>query len=212
MSRKTAQTIVYPVYQGLYVNLTNRCSCACAFCIRQMASGVGSDGNGRPNVLWLDHEPSFEEVMAAFDCQDMSRFKEVVFCGYGEPTCAFDTLKRVAREVKRRYKLPIRINTNGQGCLINHRDICPELEGIVDTVSISLNAPAAETYQENVRSMYGTKAFGAMLDFAREAKRYVPLVVMTTVDTTISHEEEAACQKICDELGVRYRIRPFTQV
>ena len=207
MENKTSQTIVYPVYQGLYVNLTNRCSCGCTFCIRRKASGVGSDGNGASNVLWLDHEPDFTEVMAAFDEQDMSRYNEVVFCGYGEPTCAFDVLKQVAAEVKRRYHLPTRINTNGQGCLINKRDICPEFEGIIDTVSISLNAPTAEKYQENVRSEFGDQSFYAMLDFAREVRKYVPNVVMTTVDTTISHEEEAACQKICDELGVRYRIR-----
>lgn len=209
MSKTTAETIVYPVYNGLYVNLTNRCSCACDFCIRQKATGVGLDGNGDDNVLWLEHEPSFDEVMAAVDKQDMSRYKEVVFCGYGEPTCAFEVLKQVAAEVKRRYKLPVRINTNGQGNLINGRDICPELAGIVDTVSISLNAPTAKEYQAVVHSKFGEKAFDAMLDFAREAGEYVPNVVMTTVDTTITHEDEDACRKICGELGVRYRIRAF---
>ena len=141
MAKTKAETIVYPVHNGLYVNLTNRCSCACTFCIRQTADGVGQDGEGGENDLWLDHEPSFEEVMAAFDEQDMSRYEEVVFCGYGEPTCAFDMLKRVAAEVKRRYNLPVRVNTNGQGSLICGRDIAPEFEGIVDTVSISLNTP-----------------------------------------------------------------------
>lgn len=209
MSKTTAETIVYPVYKGLYVNLTNRCSCACDFCIRQMATGVGTDGNGDDNVLWLDHEPSFEEVMSAFDEQDMSLYEEVVFCGYGEPTCALEVLKQVAAEVKRRYQLPVRINTNGQGCLINERDICPELAGLVDTVSISLNAPTAQRYQAVVHSRFGEAAFDAMLDFAREVSAYVPNVVLTTVDTTISHEDEAQCQKICDELGVRYRIRAF---
>ena len=96
MAKTKAETIVYPVHNGLYVNLTNRCSCACTFCIRQTADGVGQDGEGGENNLWLDHEPSFEEVMAAFDEQDMSRYEEVVFCGFGEPTCAFDMLKRVA--------------------------------------------------------------------------------------------------------------------
>ena len=98
-----AETIVYPVHNGLYVNLTNRCSCACTFCIRQTATGVGKNGEGADNVLWLEHEPSFEEVMAAFDEQDMNAYREVVFCGFGEPTCAFETLKQVAAEVKRRY-------------------------------------------------------------------------------------------------------------
>lgn len=203
------QTIVYPVYNGLYVNLTNRCSCACTFCIRQTASGVGIDGNGGRNNLWLDHEPSCDEVIAAIEAQGMSRYQELVFCGYGEPTCAFDTLKQVAAEFKRRYRLPVRVNTNGQGSLINGRNIAPEFEGIVDTVSISLNTSSPERYQELVRSSFGEQAFPAMLEFAREVRRYVPNVVMSTVGTTITHEDEQRCQQICDELGVRYRIRTY---
>lgn len=160
-------------------------------------------------MLWLEHEPSFEEVMAAFDKQDMSAYEEVVFCGYGEPTCAFETLKQVAAEVKRRYDMPVRVNTNGQGSLINGRDIAPEFKGIVDTVSISLNTPNADEYHELVRSKFGDAAFQGMLDFAREVRKYVPNVIMTTVETTISHEDEAKCQAICDELGVRYRIRAW---
>lgn len=150
-----AETIVYPVHNGLYVNLTNRCSCACTFCIRQTATGVGKNGEGADNVLWLEHEPSFEEVMAAFDEQDMNAYEEVVFCGFGEPTCAFETLKQVAAEVKRRYDMPVRVNTNGQGSLINGRDIAPEFKGVVDTVSISLNTPNADEYHELVRSQFG---------------------------------------------------------
>lgn len=204
-----AETILYPVHNGLYVNLTNRCSCACTFCIRQSENGVGEDGEGGQNNLWLDHEPSFEEVMRAFDGQDMGRYEEVVFCGFGEPTCAFETLKQVAAEVKRRYDLPVRVNTNGQGSLINERDIAPEFAGIVDTVSISLNTPNAAEYHKLTRSKFGEKAFDAMLEFARAVNKYVPNVVMTTVETTISHEDEEKCQKICDDLGVRYRIRAW---
>ena len=83
------------------------------------------------------------------------------------------------------------------------------LAGIVDTVSISLNTPDAEKYQDIVRSRFGEQAFDGMLDFARKAKEYVPNVVMTTVETTITKSEEAQCQKICDDIGVRYRIRPY---
>lgn len=204
-----AETILYPVHNGLYVNLTNRCSCACTFCIRQSESGVGRNGEGGDNILWLEHEPTFEEVMDAFEAQDMSRFEEVVFCGFGEPTCAFDVLKRVAREVKRRYNLPVRVNTNGQGSLINERDIAPEFEGIVDVVSISLNTPNADEYRKLTRSKFGEAAYDAMLEFAREVHEYVPEVVMTTVETTISHEDEEKCKAICDDLGVRYRIRAW---
>lgn len=202
--KNKAMTILYEVHNGLYVNLTNRCSCACTFCVRQTDDSVG-----KSDTLWLEHEPTFEEVMAAFDDFDMSKYEELVFCGFGEPTEAFDTLKRVAAEAKRRWNIPVRVNTNGQGSLINERDIAPEFEGIVDTVSISLNTPNAEEYLKLTRSRYKEQAFPAMLEFAREVKKYVPNVVMSTVDTTITHEEEEQCQTLCNELGVTYRIRPW---
>lgn len=202
--KNKAMTILYEVHNGLYVNLTNRCSCACTFCVRQTDDSVG-----KSDTLWLEHEPTFEEVMAAFDDFDMSKYEELVFCGFGEPTEAFDTLKRVAAEAKRRWNTPVRVNTNGQGSLINERDIAPEFEGIVDTVSISLNTPNAEEYLKLTRSRYKEQAFPAMLEFAREVKKYVPNVVMSTVGTTITHEEEEQCQTLCNELGVTYRIRPW---
>ena len=149
--------------------------------------------------------------MAAFEAFDVERYREVVFCGYGEPTEAFDLLVRVARAVKKRYGKPIRVNTNGQGSLINGRDIAPELAGVVDSVSISLNSPDAARYQQIVRSRYGEGAFGGMLDFAREAARYVPEVTLTTVETTLTPEEEDRCRAICEELGVRYRIREWVE-
>ena len=203
------QTIVYPVYEGLYVNLTNRCSCACTFCIRQSASGVGLDGNGGANNRWLDHEPSFEEVMAAIEEQDMSRYRELVFCGYGEPTYALDVLKPVAAEVKRRYGLPVRVNTNGQGSLIHGRDIAPEFAGIVDTVSISLNASNAERYYELTRARFGVKSWEAMLIFAQHCQPYVPHVVLTVVDHVESEEEIAKCRAICEARGLTLRVRPY---
>lgn len=202
--KNKAMTILYEVHNGLYVNLTNRCSCACTFCVRQTDDSVG-----KSDTLWLEHEPTFEEVMAAFDDFDMSKYEELVFCGFGEPTEAFDTLKRVAAEAKRRWNIPVRVNTNGQGSLINERGIAPEFEGIVDTVSISLNTPNAEEYLKLTRSRYKEQAFPAMLEFAREVKKYVPNVVMSTVGTTITHEEEEQCQTLCNELGVTYRIRPW---
>ena len=132
-----------------------------------------------------------------------------MFCGFGEPTEAWDMLVRVARYVKEAFGLPTRVNTNGLGSLICGRDIAPEFEGIIDAVSISLNAPDAKTYQKIVRSSFGDKSFDTVMDFAREVKCYVPNVVMTTVETTISHEDEERCRAICEKLGVRYRIRAW---
>ena len=198
--------ILYKVHDNLYVNLTNRCPYSCTFCLRQTMDRIGESDR-----LWLEREPSAQEVIAEFDKFNMDDYNEVVFCGFGEPTEAFEVLKEVAAYVKKKYNKPIRINTNGVGNLINKRDIVPELKGIVDTVSISLNDPDKKKYAELVRSKFGEDSFDEMLSFAKECTKYVPNVVMTTVDTTISHEEEEQCRKICDEIGATYRIRPWEE-
>ncbi len=196
--------ILYKVHNNLYVNLTNKCPCACTFCLRQTKDRVGESAS-----LWLEREPSADEVKAEFSKFDMASFDEVVICGFGEPTEAFDVLKETAAFVKETYHMPVRVNTNGLGNLINGRNIAPELEGLVDTISISLNTPDAKRYQEIVKSKFGDQSFDAMLEFARECTKYVPNVVMSTVDTTITKTEEARCQEICDSIGVKYRIREF---
>ena len=199
-------TIVYSVHDGLYINLTNRCLCACTFCIRQSADSVhGSD------PLWLDHEPAVSEVIAALQNEDMTRYKEVVFCGYGEPTERLDALLEVAAFVKETYRLPVRINTNGLGNLIHQKDITPLLAGKIDVLSISLNSSDPHIYESTVRPRFGEKAYPALLEFARRAAQYVPRVVMTTVATTITREDEERCRALCAELGVTYRIRAFVE-
>ncbi len=197
-------TILYKVHNNLYVNLTNKCPCACTFCLRQTRDHMEDSG-----VLWLEKEPTVDEGIADFANFNMDDYDEVVFCGFGEPTERIDVLLEVAAYVKKTYNKPTRINTNGLGNLVNGRDITPELKGLIDTVSISLNTPNKERYYELTRSKFGIGSFDAMIDFAKEAVKYVPHVVMTTVATTITKEEEAECQRICDNIGVKYRIRPF---
>ncbi|NLL93141.1 MAG: TIGR04100 family radical SAM protein [Clostridiales bacterium] len=199
-----AMNIFYEYHNNLYVNLTNRCSSACTFCLRQTREEMDNSGS-----LWLEHEPSRDEAIDALEKFDVSKYNEIIFCGFGEPTERIDVLLEVAKYIKEKYNKPIRINTNGQGNLINKEDITPKLEGLIDTISISLNNPDPQKYQDIVRSQFGVAAFDAMIEFAREAKKYVPNVVMSTVDTTITHEEEAQCQKICDGIGVTYRIREW---
>ena len=201
---KKSMTILYKVHNNLYVNLTNRCSCACTFCLRQTR-----DHMEESDSLWLEHEPTVEEVKEEFKKFDMTKFDEVVFCGFGEPTERLDALLEVAKFVKETYQKPIRVNTNGQASLINKRDTAPEFKGLVDTISISLNTPNEQKYNELVRSIFGDKAYREMLDFVKEVKQYVPHVVLSTVDTTLTEEEEAQCAKICEDLGVTYRIRPW---
>lgn len=194
--------IVYPVGTGLYLNLTNRCPCACTFCIRQRNEKFYVQDS-----LWLEHEPTFEEVKAALCAQDLNAYTEFVFCGFGEPTEALDVLLETARFLKLQTDKPVRINTNGLGNLINKKDITPLFEGLIDAVSISLNSSDPKIYTECVRPKFGEESHAAMLEFAREVAKYVPSVTMTTVSSTITHEDEEACRKICESLCVKYRIR-----
>ena len=201
---KKSMTVLYEVHDNLYVNLTNKCPCACTFCLRQTR-----DHMEESDSLWLAHEPDLEEVIAAFQQFDMKKYRELVFCGFGEPTERLDLLLKVAAYAKEHFHIATRINTNGLGDLIHGKDITPSLEGLVDTLSISLNTPNKEKYHALVRSKFGECSYDAMLTFAKNSKQYVPNVVLTTVSTTLTSEEEQQCQKICDELGVTYRIRPW---
>lgn len=197
--------ILYKVHNNLYVNMTNKCPYSCTFCLRQTMDRIGESGR-----LWLEREPSVEEVCQEFSKWNLDDFQEVVFCGFGEPTEVWYRIKEVAAFVKKTYNnKPIRINTNGAGNLINGRDIAPEMKGLIDTVSISLNNPDAKKYHELVRSKFGDVTFDAMINFAKECVQEGLKVVMTTVDTTITHEEEDECRKICDKIGAVYRIRPW---
>ena len=198
------QTVLYEVHNNLYVNLTNRCPCACTFCLRQ-----NMDRMGKSDSLWLEHEPSVREVIAAFGEFDMSKYEELVYCGFGEPTEALPVLLKTAAYAKKTFGIRVRINTNGLGSLVNGKDIAPLFEGLVDTVSISLNTPDEKRYLELVRPKFGQPSFAAMLSFAEECVKYVPKVVLTTVDTTLTKEEEAECARICERIGAVYRIRAF---
>lgn len=197
-------TLLYEVYDNLYVNLTNRCPCACTFCLRQTRDEMNHSGS-----LWLEREPTVEEVEKEFDRFDSRKYKELVFCGFGEPTERLEDLIQIADYAKKEYHLPVRVNTNGLSDLINGRNTAPLFAGHVDTVSISLNTPDREEYARLTRSKFGEKAFDALLLFAQNVKKYVPRVILTTVATTISENEQDECRKICDRIGVSYRIRPF---
>ena len=199
-------TITYPVNKGLYINMTNRCPCNCTFCLRHNAEGVyGSDS------LWLDREPTVEEVCDSVDTWDLTQFEEVVFCGYGEPTERLEDLLLVAKYIKDKQDIKIRINTNGLADLIWQKQTAPQLEGLIDTVSISLNTPNKEDYLKVVRPKFGVGSYDAMLNFAKDCTAYVPNVVMTVVDVVTSKEEQEQCRRICENIGARLRVRPFEE-
>ena len=161
--------------------------------------------------LWLEEEPTVEDVIKEFQKYDLDDFHEVVFCGFGEPLERVEDVIQIAGILKHfRRDLPIRVNTNGLACLIHQRDVTPEFKGRIDTVSISLNAPDAKEYAALTRSRFGIESFQAMLDFAKSCLEYVPFVVMSVVDI-IGEEKIKKCQAICDDLGVTLRVRPFEE-
>ncbi|MBQ9767476.1 MAG: TIGR04100 family radical SAM protein [Lachnospiraceae bacterium] len=197
-------TITYPVKNGIYVNMTNRCPCACTFCLRRNGDGIfGSD------PLWLDREPTVQEVCESIDGWDFTKYEELVFCGYGEPTERLDDLLAVAKYVKEKYDVKIRINTNGLADLIWKEKTAHKLEGLIDTVSISLNATNRETYYNLVRPKFGMDSYDAMLAFTKDCVAYVPKVVMTVVDVVTTPEEQERCREICASVGAKLRVRPF---
>ena len=197
-------TILYKVHDNIYVNLTNKCPCACTFCLRQTRDKMEDS-----DVLWLEHEPSVDEVKEAFGKINLDEYNQVVFCGFGEPTERLDVLLEVAGWLKENYNKKIRVNTNGLSDLIYGKDTAPMFEGKADIISISLNTPSRERYYELTRSKFGIESFDKMLEFAKNVKHYVKEVVLTTVETTLTKEEEEQCRKICESLGVTYRIRPW---
>ena len=197
-------TITYPVHNGIYVNMTNRCPCACTFCLRKQSDHVyGSDS------LWLEREPTVEEICESIDKWDLSKYSEIVFCGYGEPTMRLDDLLKVAAYIKSKSNISVRINTNGLGDLIAGEKVAHKLQGLIDTVSVSLNATNKEDYFKLVRPKFGIDSYDAMLSFTMDCTKYVPNVIMTVVDEVTSKEEQEKSREICESIGARLRVRPY---
>ncbi len=197
-------TITYEVGTALYVNITNRCSNRCEFCIRNNGDGAyGSES------LWLQKEPTCEEIFASIAARDLTKYTELVFCGYGEPTERLEDMISVAKQVKAKYALPIRVNTNGQSSLLYGKDTAPMYADAVDTVSISLNAPSAEEYDRVCHSKFGLAAYDGLLDFAARVKNYVPNVMLTVVDVALTPEEIEQCGQIAARVGVPLRVRKY---
>lgn len=197
-------TITYRYGQNLYVNTTNRCDMHCDFCLRQDGDGVGE-----ADSLWLEREPSKEEIWADIQTRDLSQFRELVFCGYGEPSYRLHDILWVCDQVRAASDIAIRIDTNGHANLIWNEDVTPLFAGRFDTVSISLNARDKETYDRRCAPDY-ENAYGAMLDFARAVKQYVPQVILSVVDCIGAGEIED-CRRICAGLGVTFRVRVYGQ-
>lgn len=193
------------VYGGkLYVNTTNRCTNKCKFCIRFTPSGVGDVD------LWLKREPTVDEIYDALKKADYEKYKEITFCGYGEPFMRFDDIMEVCRRIKAESCVKIKVNTNGHANRVAGRDVTPDMKGLVDVVSISLNAKNAKEYNDMCVCDFGEDGFYEMIDFAKKAKEYVPEVVLTVVDV-LPEEDIEACRRITEEAGVTFRVREYSE-
>ena len=199
-------TVTYAAGSAIYVNMTNRCPCACTFCLRHNKDHVFNSDS-----LWLDREPTVKEVCESLDTWDLNQYYEIVFCGYGEPTERLYDLLEVAKHIKSKSNIKIRINTNGLADLIWQETTAPKLAGLIDAVSISLNATNKEEYLKVVRPKFGIGSYDAMLKFTKDCTQYVPSVIMTVVDVVTSPEEQAICRKICESVGATLRIRSYVE-
>ncbi|MGN1143867.1 MAG: TatD family nuclease-associated radical SAM protein [Anaerovoracaceae bacterium] len=195
--------VLYDYASGLYVNMTNRCPCRCEFCIRDMVDSLGD-----ADSLWLKREPTVEEVKKMLGQWKLSNYTELVFCGYGEPMERLEDVLQLCRYVKETTHLKTRINTNGLSDLLHGRRTAPELSGLVDAISISLNAASAEKYDRLCHPKFGLEAWPAILRFTEEVKQYVPDVSMSVVGGTIPEEDVDICRQIAQtQLGVKFRVR-----
>lgn len=192
-------TITYRFAAGLYINMTNRCSNSCRFCIRGR-----SDSYGDADSLWLEREPDREEVLTDIRSHDLTGYGEIVFCGFGEPTMRLDDLLWLCARLKETGSPPVRVNTNGHASLIAGYDTTPLFAGLADALSVSLNAAGADEYNLLCKPVFGREAYPGLLDFAKKAKVYVPDVRLSVVAGTTDVE---ACRKVALEAGLPLRVR-----
>ena len=190
--------------RAVYVNITNDCNCDCVFCLRSMKEMA------HESSLWIEHDPSIGEIIAELDRLPWEYVREVVCCGFGEPLIRLDTVLAVLRYVKEHHpEVATRVNTNGLGELEHGHEFTERFAGLLDTISISLNASNAERYLALTRSKFGISSYEAMLTFAEHCKPYVPNVVLTVVEKVENEEEIARCRAICAERGLTLRVRVY---
>ena len=192
--------ITYEIGGIIYVNLTNRCSNDCTFCERTRVDNMSGYN------LWLDREPTADEIIASLKSRDLSAVTDLVFCGWGEPTYRMAEIIKVAK-FAHDMRLATRINTNGQGSLIAGYDISSEVASVIDSVSISLNCSNSVDYQKSCVSEFGEKAFEELLNFAEKCSNKGVSVTLSVVDF-IGKNQVEECRAIAKSIGVNFKVRP----
>lgn len=209
--------ITYELGNKLYINLTNRCSNSCDFCLRTAKANdltheewkSDRDLGGVTSELWLEREPTVNEVVKSLETRNLFDYEEVVFCGFGEPTERIDVCIEVAKWLKERG-VKVRLNTNGQANLIHNRDVTAEMKGLFDVVSISLNNKNAQEYQQTCHSEFGEKAYDALLEFGRKCANLGIETVFSVVDL-LPQEDIEECKKLAEANGGTLRVRNYIE-
>lgn len=204
MQKAKEASTVYWLGNNLYLNITNKCSNNCYFCIRNFRNGVGGF------KLKLEREPTIEEIINALqDAINMRNWNEIVFCGFGEPLERLDAIIQVCKWIRRFYGKPaaIRVDTNGHGYLINAgRDVIKELHDAgVNKISVSLNAQDSETYSQICKPKF-EKAFESVIDFVRKAREVFDAEVTAVAIPEVDVEK---VREIANSLNVRFRLREY---
>lgn len=194
--------ITYNIKNSLYLNITNHCTNRCDFCIRDHGTGLYAS-------LKLEREPALDEILGDVLSQNLHKYKEIVFCGYGEPTCRLYDLLAICKKLREVTDTPIRLNTNGHASLISGEDTAPMFKGLIDVVSISMNAADPDTYYQLCHPKFGEDTYVGVLKFAREISKYVPKVVLTAVENTIQPDDVDRCRRIAADLGAEFRLREY---
>jgi len=194
-------TIAYEFKNALYLNITNRCPANCVFCIKNTWNYKFYDYN----LKLAETEPSKDEIIAQLSKYNLSKYKEIVFCGYGEPFMRLNEVKEVCSWLKENNSPPIRVNTIGYLNLIYKRNVLPEIEGLIDSISVSLNTPDEKQYFQLCRPIYGEKTWHEVIKFIQEAKKHIPQVQITFLN--LPNLDISKCEILAKELGVQYKIR-----
>ncbi|MCD7811553.1 MAG: TIGR04100 family radical SAM protein [Ruminococcus sp.] len=201
---KKAMTISYEIGSKLYMNITNKCPCNCTFCIRNNADGAyGSD------PLWLEHEPTPDEIRDDLMKRDIASYEEIVFCGYGEPTSRIDVLIQSAAFLRSLDGCPpLRLNTNGLSDIISGRPTAAGLCEMFDTISISLNAGTEDEYMRVTRPRF-PEAFSAMQKFTSDCVKTGKAKIIMSVVDVIPQEQIDASRSLAEKLGAALRVRKY---
>ena len=195
-------TITYEIGNSLYLNITNKCPCDCTFCIRRLGDGVNPGEN-----LRLEREPEMDEIIASLSERNLNKYGEIVFCGYGEATERLDVLIDIAKYLRTKNVRSIRLNTNGLSDLINKKKTVPLLAEVIDTISISLNAPNADVYNRLCAPVFGSGSYEAVIGFIKECTAAISHVTLSVFGGALDDEQIEECRKINDSMGTVFRVR-----